>query len=90
MQFFTVSATAFTASKSPGLAIAKPASITSTFSRSSERAMRIFSSLVIDAPGLCSPSRIVVSKMINRSLLMACPRVRAGAQGAPILVNLSR
>jgi hypothetical protein len=32
--------------------------------------MRIFSSLVIDAPGLCSPSRIVVSNMIKCSLAM--------------------
>jgi hypothetical protein len=43
----------------------KPASMTSTHSRSSCRAMRVFSSFVIDAPGLCSPSRNVVSKMIR-------------------------
>ena len=43
----------------------KPASMTSTRMRSSCRAMRIFSSFVIDAPGLCSPSRIVVSNMIR-------------------------
>jgi hypothetical protein len=48
-----------------GLAMGKPASITSTRIRSSILAMRTFSSLVIDAPGLCSPSRKVVSKMIN-------------------------
>ncbi len=54
------------ASKSPGEAAAKPASITSTRMRSSWRAMRTFSSLVIDAPGDCSPSRKVVSKMIRR------------------------
>src|SRR5688572_25906945 len=41
--------------------------------RSSWRAMRSFSSFVIDAPGLCSPSRIVVSKMINLSLAMVPP-----------------
>jgi hypothetical protein len=29
--------------------------------------------LVIDAPGLCSPSRIVVSNTINRSLAMLPP-----------------
>src|SRR5687767_8150460 len=34
--------------------------------------MRIFSSLVIEAPGLCSPSRLVVSNMINRSFAMPC------------------
>jgi hypothetical protein len=32
--------------------------------------MRSFSSRVIEAPGLCSPSRMVVSKMINRFVLM--------------------
>src|SRR3546814_9927743 len=53
-------------SKSPCEAAAKPASITSTFKRSSCRAMRSFSSLVIDAPGDCSPSRRVVSKIISR------------------------
>ena len=54
-----------TASKSPLDDAGKPASITSTRSRSSWRAMRVFSSRVIDAPGLCSPSRNVVSKMIR-------------------------
>ena len=38
-------------------------------SRSSWRAMRSFSSLVIEAPGDCSPSRKVVSKMIRRSVM---------------------
>jgi hypothetical protein len=59
-------AIARTASKSPLDDDAKPASITSTRSRSSCLAIRSFSSRVIDAPGLCSPSRKVVSKMINR------------------------
>ena len=63
------SAMALTASKSPLELAAKPASITSTLSRSSWRAMRSFSSLVMDAPGDCSPSRKVVSKMINWSLI---------------------
>ncbi|VEB40438.1 Uncharacterised protein [Chromobacterium violaceum] len=58
-----VSAMAWMASKSPGLAAAKPASMMSTPRRSSWRAMRIFSSLLIEAPGDCSPSRKVVSKM---------------------------
>ena len=62
------------ASKSPGEAAAKPASMTSTRMRSSWRAMRTFSSLVIDAPGDCSPSRKVVSKMIRRfEFVMATP-----------------
>ena len=64
-------AMAFTDSKSPGLAAAKPASITSTPIFSSWRAMRIFSSLVMDAPGDCSPSRMVVSKIMTR-LLCGC------------------
>src|ERR1700758_3229589 len=56
-------------SKSPFELAAKPASITSTFIRSSCFAIRIFSSLVIDAPGDCSPSRNVVSKMISLSAI---------------------
>ena len=59
------SATALTDSKSPLEAAGNPASITSTRIRSSWRAMRTFSSRVIDAPGLCSPSRSVVSKIIR-------------------------
>jgi hypothetical protein len=61
----TASATALTAAKSPGLAMANPASMTSTRMRSSARAMRTFSSSVMEAPGDCSPSRRVVSKMIS-------------------------
>ena len=67
------SAMVFTASKSPLLDAAKPASITSTRSRSSCRAMRSFSSLVIEAPGDCSPSRKVVSKMISWLLMVVVP-----------------
>ena len=69
-----VLAIARTASKSPLDAAGKPASITSTRSRSSCLAMRSFSSRVMDAPGLCSPSRSVVSKMISRLLLMVVSR----------------
>jgi hypothetical protein len=64
------SAIALTASKSPLLEAAKPASMTSTRSRSSCRAMRSFSSRVIDAPGDCSPSRKVVSKMMSLSVMV--------------------
>jgi hypothetical protein len=46
----------------------KPASITSTRIFSRALAMRTFSSRVMDAPGLCSPSRKVVSKMMSLSL----------------------
>src|SRR2546423_3013729 len=63
-------AIACTASKSPFDAAGKPASMTSTRMRSSARAMGSFSSLVIDAPGLCSPSRMVVSKMIKLLVVM--------------------
>ena len=42
----------------------KPASITSTFIRSNCWAITSFSSVFIDAPGDCSPSRNVVSKML--------------------------
>ena len=62
-------ATACTDSKSPGLAAGNPASMTSTFSRSSAFAILTFSSRVIDAPGLCSPSRNVVSNIINLSFI---------------------
>src|SRR5256885_1405609 len=66
----TWSAIDLTASKSPLLDAAKPASMMSTRSRSSWRAMRSFSSRVMEAPGDCSPSRSVVSKMISLSLMM--------------------
>ena len=52
-----------TASKSPGEAAGKPASMTSTLSRASWRATSSFSAAVSPAPGACSPSRRVVSKM---------------------------
>jgi hypothetical protein len=67
MLSFTSPAIARIASKSPSELAANPASITSTRMRSSCRAMRSFSSLVIEAPGDCSPSRKVVSKMMSRS-----------------------
>ena len=69
IESFTAAATAEIASKSPSELAAKPASITSTLRRSSWRAMRTFSSLVIEAPGDCSPSRKVVSKIINLSVM---------------------
>ncbi|CAK0780068.1 hypothetical protein CCP4SC76_7200008 [Gammaproteobacteria bacterium] len=60
----------------------KPASMTSTRIRSSALAILTFSSLVMEAPGLCSPSRRVVSKIIKRLLLMSgsCPRHRNDAR----------
>src|SRR3954470_7147064 len=49
---------------------AKPASITSTFSAASARAMRNLASGSIEKPGACSPSRKVVSKMITWSVML--------------------
>src|SRR5215203_1968020 len=79
-------AIALTASKSPFDDAAKPASITSTLSRSSWRAMRSFSSLVIEAPGDCSPSRRVVSKM-NRRSVTAFPSQK---QNGPLRLQAGR
>ena len=62
-----------TASKSPSEAMGKPASIASTFSSTSLRAMRIFSGTVMLQPQDCSPSRRVVSKMKTRSLMGVGP-----------------
>ena len=64
----TILAISRTASKSPLEAIGKPASITSTPISSRILASSIFSSNDIEAPGDCSPSRMVVSKMMTRFL----------------------
>ena len=56
-----------TAWKSPSEAIGKPASMMSTPIVSSTSATSSFSSWVMVAPGDCSPSRKVVSKMTTRS-----------------------
>src|SRR6185503_7466757 len=61
-------AISWTAAKSPSDAMGKPASMMSTPMSSSSSATAIFSSWVIVAPGHCSPSRKVVSKMTTRSL----------------------
>jgi hypothetical protein len=65
--FFVCLAISVTASKSPSEAIGKPASITSTPISSSSAATCSFSSNVMVAPGDCSPSRNVVSKMMMLS-----------------------
>ena len=62
-----VRAMAWTLSKSPVLAMGKPASITSTPSSARASAMRSFSVRFIEKPGDCSPSRRVVSNMMTRS-----------------------
>ena len=55
-----------TASASASEAIGNPASMMSTPSASSWRASWSFSSMRIENPGACSPSRRVVSKMVSR------------------------
>ena len=62
----TSRAIAWTASKSPGEAIGKPASMMSTPSRASWWAISSFSVLFSEMPGDCSPSRSVVSKISTR------------------------
>ena len=61
-------AISLTAAKSPSEAIGKPASMMSTPMASSSSATSSFSSWVMVAPGHCSPSRNVVSKITTRSL----------------------
>ena len=60
-----------TASWSPGEAIGKPASITSTPRRASCWAISSFSAGFSEMPGDCSPSRSVVSKISTRSVCEA-------------------
>ncbi len=60
----TLAAISRTASKSPGEAIGNPASITSTPRSQSAWAISIFSGRFMLAPGDCSPSRSVVSKIL--------------------------
>src|SRR5262245_45036386 len=56
-----------TASESAGDAIGKPASMMSTFSPSSARAIESLDATSSENPGACSPSRRVVSKTITRA-----------------------
>src|SRR3954447_9076675 len=60
-------AIACTAWKSPGEAIGKPASMTSTPRRASCCAISTFSWVFSEIPGDCSPSRRVVSKILTLS-----------------------
>jgi hypothetical protein len=71
-----------TDSKSPLEAIGKPASITSTFMSSRILANSSFSSSDMEAPGDCSPSRMVVSKMMTRSLGFASAGTAAALASA--------
>ena len=62
----TSAAMARTASKSPAEAMGNPASMISTPSAASARATSSFSAMFMLAPGDCSPSRNVVSKILTR------------------------
>src|SRR6186713_617722 len=75
-----------TASKSPGEAAGKPASMTSTLSRASWRATSSFSAAVRPAPGACSPSRRVVSKIRIRPA--ATPSPKRGAMASNVMSAL--
>jgi hypothetical protein len=71
-------AMSLTASSSPSDTAAKPASITSTPSSSSRWAMRSLFSDTRDTPGVCSPSRRVVSKnfmVLGKRLNKAIPHL---------------
>ena len=65
-------ATSRVASKSSSEEMGNPASMTSTFSRASCRAISSFSVVFMENPGACSPSRSEVSKMITR-FMVSCP-----------------
>src|SRR5687767_11786047 len=72
----TCLATSRVASKSSSEEIGNPASMTSTLSRASWRAISSFSIVFMENPGDCSPSRSVVSKMITRSMVwLLCSEV---------------
>ncbi len=58
--------------RSSGEAAGKPASITSTPRRAKPKAISSFSAEVSAAPGDCSPSRRVVSKIVTWSFFIGC------------------
>ena len=68
-KMYPMSRECYRVSKSPGEEIGNPASIISIPISSNTRDIWIFSSTLIDAPGDCSPSLIVVSKIKTFSLL---------------------
>src|SRR5688572_3253070 len=76
----TCCATWRVSSKSSSEEIGKPASMTSTLSRASCRAISSFAMVFIEKPVACSPSRNVVSKMITRSMLSPSRMFLAGLQ----------
>src|SRR3954468_14182020 len=84
---------ACTASKSPGEAIGKPASMMSTPRRASWWAISSFSAVFSEMPGDCSPSRSVVSKISTRSGSMSMSFAPLGLRPAASLglgLRLSR
>ena len=78
----TSSAMRWTAWKSPGELAAKPASMMSTFSRASCRAICIFSSTVMPMPADCSPSRSVVSRNFTCAAIGSFPSMGLRAHRA--------
>ena len=85
----TPSAMARTAARSSGDAAGKPASMTSTPSRASARATSSFSADVIVAPGHCSPSRSVVSKIRTYPSVMLALVSAAVLQGCSVTLGAS-
>src|SRR5277367_1198133 len=70
VEFLMLRATFKTESKSPLEDIGKPASMISTPKRSKEKAISNFSEGDMVAPGACSPSRKVVSKIKTLSFFI--------------------
>ncbi len=79
-----------TASRSSGEAAGKPASIMSTPRRARLRATSSFSTDVIVAPGDCSPSRKVVSKILTYLLIIKSPPRIAEITVLPITFPILR
>ena len=79
-------------STSPGDEIANPASMMSTPSRSSWRAISTFSPALSAMPGDCSPSRSVVSKIRTASVVddMRENLLRVAEEGAPLPLSSPR
>ena len=72
---FTSRAIVCTASKSPGDAAGKPASITSIPRRTRPFAISIFSGVRSATPGVCSPSRRVVSVSYTHLNIVRAPEL---------------
>ena len=77
-----------TASKSPGEAMGKPASITSTPRSTRAWATSIFSARFMLAPGDCSPSRSVVSKITMRRGVVLFVMVVFRLHGVKLVENV--